>query len=68
MHFAQDPEGERRKNAERMLAGMSEADNTALRERAVTSLATQRIKAEFMLPGVIKSEMLRLLHNASENK
>lgn len=68
MHFAPGPEDEWRKDIERVLADMSEADRQTLRERAVDLLAAQQIKPEFMLPGVIKSEMLRLLQNPKETK
>jgi hypothetical protein len=68
MHFKPNHEDERRKEAEQLLEEMPETDKETLRERAIESLTTQQIKPEFMLAGVVKSEMLRLLQNGAQTK
>lgn len=52
---------EARKRAEREVSGLAVDEQQRLRERAIKNLVMQGVKQGFMLEGVIKSEMLRLV-------
>jgi len=58
----EEKEVEDRQRLERGLSELSSSEQTRLRKQAVMSLTKQGIKRGFMLEGVIRSEMLRLMN------